>query len=134
MQTVTYESLIADQAWTLVSQHLQNRNDLLTDGILFLESHPVDRPHAGQLVVLQYHLRSTLRKLIEETATFIPLAAPDQQIRRQWMVVHQLNYLLCQVDSEIRGIARQSRDFKHWRDERMMRRRPRTQSKAQHLN
>ncbi|MFC5409537.1 hypothetical protein ACFPMF_09475 [Larkinella bovis] len=114
MKTVTYESIKADQAWITVTQLLQGRNQLLADGITFLEKHPVDHSLAGRLVVIQYHLRATVRRLIDETATTSSKAQAPQQIKRQWMMVHQLNFLLRQIDDELGKMELNSPAFCSW--------------------
>ena len=100
MRAVTYDSLRADEAWNTVSKHLQRRNDLLTAGITYLETHPTDHALAGRLVVLQYHLRATVRQLVRDTAALRPVQTMNQQVQRQWMVVHQMHYLLSQIDDQ----------------------------------
>lgn len=114
MKTVTYESIKADQAWITVTQHLQRRNQLLVDGITFLEKHPADHALAGRLVVIQYHLRATVRRLMDETSATLSPSQQKQQIKRQWLMVHQLNFLLRQIDDELSKMGLKSRDFHSW--------------------
>ncbi|WP_234734902.1 hypothetical protein [Tellurirhabdus bombi] len=123
MLTVTYNSLRADHAWSIASQNLQRRNDFLSAGIRFLEKHPVDHKLASRLVILQYHLRSTVRDLVQETSSMKPAKSQAQQVQRQWMVVHQLHYLLKQIDDQLLQCGRQSSDFRQWREKRIMSRR-----------
>lgn len=114
MKTATYESIKADQAWMTVTQHLQRRNQLLVDGITFLEKHPADYALAGRLVVIQYHLRATVRRLMDETSATTSASQLTQQIRRQWLMVHQMNFLLRQIDDELSKMGLKSRDFHSW--------------------
>jgi hypothetical protein len=114
MKTVSYESIKADQAWITVTQHLQRRNQLLSDGIAFLEKHPADHVLAGRLVVIQYHLRATVRRLMEETATTSSPISLKQQIKRQWLMVHQLHFLLRQIDDELGKMGFNSPIFRSW--------------------
>jgi len=123
MRTVTYESLRADEAWQTVSSHLQRRNDLMTAAITYLETRPAERVLAGKLAVLHYHLRATVRQLVRETAALRPTTDPQQQMRRQWMVVHQMHYLLSQIDDQLLILGRQSADFRRWREKRTLSRR-----------
>jgi len=118
MPKVTYDSMKADQAWLAVASHLHRRNQMLADGVRFLEHHPVDTGLASRLIVLQYHLRATVRRLVNETASFKPSPNYEQQVRRQWQVVHQLNFLLRQIDEELHKSAAQSHTFGRWMDRR----------------
>jgi hypothetical protein len=120
MLTVTYNSLRADHAWSIASQNLQRRNDFLSAGIRFLEKHPADHKLASRLVILQYHLRSTVRDLVQETAALKPAQSQAHQVQRQWMVVHQLHYLLKQIDDQLLLCGRQSSDFRYWREKSIM--------------
>jgi|GEM_PF-1491585 len=129
MKTVTYASIKADEAWGTVSQHLQRRNDLLTEATNFLENHPSDHVLAGRIVVLQYHLRSTVRQLVRQSTTFPPATSVDQQLNRQWMVVHQMHYLLRQIDDQLLAFGRQSPALRNWREARSLRKRVRPVSK-----
>lgn len=114
MKSVSYDSIKADQAWLTVTQHLQRRNQLIADGIYFLEKHPADHSLAGRLVVIQYHLRATIRQLVAETSAMGPAAQLRQQIRRQWLMVHQLNFLLRQIDDELSKMGGKSPAFRSW--------------------
>ncbi|WP_128546114.1 hypothetical protein [Larkinella soli] len=121
MRTVSYDSIKADQAWVAVTQHLQRRNQLLADGVSFLELHPSDHALAGRLVVLQYHLRATVRRLVTETSQARPMPSLPQLVRRQWLVVHQLTFLLRQIDDELRKTGAKSPAFRSWMDQRNQR-------------
>jgi hypothetical protein len=114
MKNLSYDSIKADQAWIIVTQHLQSRNQLLADGIYFLEKHPADHPLAGRLVVIQYHLRATVRRLVDETSTSQPASHLNQQVKRQWLMVHQLNFLLRQIDDELSKMGVKSPAFRSW--------------------
>jgi len=65
-QKLTYESLKAEQAWMVVSEQLQQRNSLLSMGINHLERLPGDLPVASRLMIIRYHLRTSLRRLTAE--------------------------------------------------------------------
>ncbi|GAB3928270.1 hypothetical protein [Larkinella terrae] len=114
MKTVSYDSIKADQAWITVTQLLQRRNQLLADGIKFLEKHSADQALAGRLVVIQYHLRATVRRLVDETSTAQSPAQLAQQVKRQWLMVHQLNFLLRQIDDELSKMGVSYPNFRSW--------------------
>ncbi|MFD1144316.1 hypothetical protein ACFQ4C_24530 [Larkinella insperata] len=114
MRKVSYDSIKADQAWLTVTQHLQRRNQLIAEGIFFLEKHPVDQSMAGRLVVIQYHLRSTVRQLVNETSETGPTTQPKQQVKQQWMLIHQLSFLLRQIDEELSTMGGKSPAFRSW--------------------
>ncbi|GAB3906776.1 hypothetical protein GCM10028803_39680 [Larkinella knui] len=114
MKTVSYESIKADQAWITVTQHLQRRNQLLADGIAYLQKHPTDHAMANRLAVIQYHLRATVRRLMDETAATRSPTQMKQLIKRQWLMIHQLNFLLRQIDDEVRKMGITSPVFRSW--------------------
>ncbi len=116
MQTVTYESLKAEQAWMVVSEQLNQRNTLLSRGISHLEHSTVELPMASRLMILRYHLRHSLRRLTAD-ARQLP-AQPNMagQINSQWMHIHQLHFLLRQIDSELRNASEDSDHFREWLD------------------
>ncbi len=114
MQTVTYESLKAEQAWMVVSDQLNQRNTLLSRGISHLESSPVELPLASRLMILRYHLRHSLRRLTAEARRFPHTADHAGRLHSQWMHVHQLHFLLRQVDAELNNASDDSDQFRDW--------------------
>jgi hypothetical protein len=114
MQPITYDSLKAEQAWMVVSEQLNQRNTLLSRGISHLEADPGELPLASRLMILRYHLRHSLRRLTAE-ARQLP-TQPDQiaQLHRQWMHIHQLHFLLRQIDNELRTASDDSTPFREW--------------------
>lgn len=114
MKTVSYESIKADQAWITVTQHLQGRSKLLSDGVSFLEKHPLDHSLAGRLVIIHYHLRATVRRLMNETCATPSATHLQQHVKRQWLMVHQLNFLLRQIDDELNKMGSKSPAFRSW--------------------
>lgn len=121
MQTVTYESLKAEQAWMVVSDQLNQRNTLLSRGISHLESSPVELPIASRLMILRYHLRHSLRRLTAEARQMTPRSDKAAQLHLQWMHIHQLHFLLRQVDSELRNASHDSDSFREWLDSLQLR-------------
>ena len=118
MTTITYESLKAEQAWMIVSEQLQQRNSLLGRGINQLERYPSELPTASRLMILRYHLRHGLRQLTSE-ARQIKRHVPDEtrsaeQLRQQWLHVHQLFFLLRQIDAELRTAQADSDALRRW--------------------
>ena len=114
MTTVTYESLKAEQAWLIASEQLQQRNTLLGRGIAQLEQYPNELPMASRLMILRYHLRHSLRQLTQEARQLkadsrSPVAGT---LHYQWQHVHQLFFLLRQIDTELHK-ARASSDPLH---------------------
>lgn len=118
MMGITYESLKAEQAWIIVSEQLQHRNALLGRSIYQLEQHPEELPTASRLLILRYHLRHSLRQLARETRRLKQRSpaqsAPTQQLRQQWLHVHQLFFLLCQIDTELKTAESDSLVLRTW--------------------
>ncbi|GAB3253455.1 hypothetical protein GCM10027347_13250 [Larkinella harenae] len=114
MKTVSYESIKADQAWIAVTQLLQSRNKLLAEGVSFLEKHPKDYAMAGRLVIIQYHIRATVRQLMDEACAVPNASHQKQHVKRQWLLVHQLNFLLRQIDHELDNMGVNSPGFRSW--------------------
>ncbi len=116
MTTVTYESLKAEQAWLIASEQLQQRNTLLGRGIAKLEQYPNELPMASRLMILRYHLRHSIRQLTREaklTKADTRAGSPAaEQLRYQWQHVHQLFFLLRQIDVEMHK-ARANSDTLH---------------------
>jgi hypothetical protein len=116
MQTVTYESLKAEQAWMVVSDQLNQRNTLLSRGISHLEANPGELPIASRLMILRYHLRHSLRRLTAETRQLPAQADQAARLHRQWMHIHQLHFLLRQVDNELQNASDDSNPLREWLD------------------
>lgn len=114
MQTVTYESLKAEQAWMVVSEQLNQRNTLLSRGISHLEHSIIELPLASRLMILRYHLRHSLRRLTAEARQLPAQANRAGQLHSQWMHIHQLHFLLRQVDNELRTASADSDHFREW--------------------
>lgn len=117
MTTITYESLKAEHAWMIVSEQLQQRNTLLGRGINQLEQYSAELPTASRLLILRYHLRHSLRQLTAETRKLRqkPVGSPSaEQIRQQWRHVHQLFFLLRQIDAELKKAQTQSNTLRTW--------------------
>lgn len=121
MQTVTYESLKAEQAWMVVSDQLNHRNTLLSRGISHLERHSTELPIASRLMILRYHLRHSLRKLTAEARQLPRSADAARAINSQWMHIHQLHFLLRQIDDELNHASADSNSLRHWLESAEMR-------------
>ena len=117
MRTVTFKSLQADQAWLVVSEQLTQRNMLLSRSISKLEQYRQTLPVASRLMTLRYHLRQSLRRLAAERSLSLP-ATTDQAValNRQWCHVHELYFLLRQVDTELTHARDSSEAFDQWLD------------------
>lgn len=114
MQTVTYESLKAEQAWMVVSEQLNQRNTLLSRGISHLEHSTPELPLASRLMILRYHLRHSLRRLTADARQLPAQVNIAGQLHSQWMHIHQLHFLLRQVDRELRNASDDSDRFRDW--------------------
>ncbi|MBC8151349.1 MAG: hypothetical protein H7Z72_00395 [Bacteroidetes bacterium] len=118
MTTVTYESLKAEQAWIIVSEQLQQRNSLLSRGISRLEQYPAELPIASRLMILRYHLRHSIRRLTSEAKPLSGKTPAEtrsaEQLRQQWRHVHQLFFLLRQIDAELRTAQAESDTLRTW--------------------
>lgn len=118
---LTYESLKAEQAWLVVSEQLQQRNALLSMGINHLEKLPGDLPIASRLMVLRYHLRTSLRKLTSDARRSTTDGTSVEQLRMQWQQIHQLFFLLRQIDAELENATTDCDSFRLWLDSRPQR-------------
>ena len=118
---LTYESLKAEQAWMVVSDQLQQRNALLSMGINHLEHKSGDLPIASRLMVLRYHLRTSLRKLTSEARRPANLENSVEQLHKQWQQIHQLFFLLRQIDVELENATFDCTNFRLWIDSRQQR-------------
>ena len=116
MKTVTYESLKAEQAWIIVSEQLNQRNTLLSRGISHLEHSLIELPLAGRLMILRYHLRHSVRRLNADAHQLPTQVHMVGQLHSQWMHIHQLHFLLRQIDNELRNASDDSDHFRDWID------------------
>jgi hypothetical protein len=114
MKTISYESLRAEHAWMIVSDQLQQRNNMLAKGISHMERDPAELPMASRLIMLRYHLKMSLRQLTHE-ARLQPRSAEDaERLHRQWLHVHQLFFLLRQIDIELGRAANENDTLHSW--------------------
>ena len=114
MRTVTFESLQADQAWMVVSDQLNQRNSLLSRSISKLEQQQQTLPVASRLMTLRYHLRQSLRRLTAESRQLPTTTDQAQALNRQWCHIHELYFLLRQVDAELLHAREASEAFNQW--------------------
>ena len=114
MQTVTYESLQAEHAWMIVSDQLQQRNNVLAKGISHMERNPTELPMASRLIMLRYHLKMSLRQLTQEARRAAQNATPSDQLHRQWLHIHQLFFLLRQIDTELGRASTENDTLRAW--------------------
>ncbi len=116
MRTIKYEALQAEQAWMVVSDQLNHRNTLLSRGISQLERHHRSLPVASRLMTLRYHLRQSLRRLTAESRQRPTSADHAAALNQQWCHVHELYFLLRQVDAELTNARYESNDLREWLD------------------
>ena len=116
MRTVTFESLQADQAWMVVSYQLNQRNTLLSRSISKLEQLPQTLPVASRLMTLRYHLRQSLRRLTNESRRLPATTDQAEALNRQWCHIHELYFLLRQVDAELLTARDESQPLNDWLD------------------
>ena len=114
MKTVTYNSLQAEHAWMIVSDQLQQRNNMLAKSISHMERHPGDLPMASRLIILRYHLKMSLRQLTQEARQQRQKPLSDSRLAEQWLHVHQLFFLLRQIDSELGRAATENTMLRSW--------------------
>jgi hypothetical protein len=114
MRTVTYESLQADQAWMVVSDQLNQRNTLLSKSISKLEQYPQTLTIASRLMTLRYHLRQSLRRLTAEARQRPTTTTQAEALNRQWCHVHELYFLLRQIDAELINAREDSPALNDW--------------------
>ncbi len=113
-KSANYESMNAEHAWMVVSDQLQQRNNVLGRSIAQLERFPAETRMAGRLTVLRYHLKMSLRQLTQSVHT-TPRATDDAQLlARQWQHVHQLFFLLRQIDAEFNRAIDDSGTLRTW--------------------
>ena len=114
MKTVSYESLRAEHAWMVVSDQLQQRNTMLAKSISYMERNPVELPMASRLMMLRYHLKMSLRRLTQE-ARQQPRSPEDAGLlHQQWLHIHQLFFLLHQIDMEMNRATGESNTLQSW--------------------
>ena len=116
MKTVTYELLQAEQAWMIVSDQLQQRNNVLAKSISHMERNPGELPMASRLIMLRYHLKMSLRQLTQEARQQKIKPTNDNRVAEQWMHIHQLFFLLRQIDSELGRATTENNTLRSWLD------------------
>ncbi len=116
MQTVSYESIRAEQAWMIVSDQLQHRNSLLAKEISHMERCRSELPMASRLMMLRYHLKMSLRQLTNEARQQARTTPDANRLRQQWLHVHQLFFLLRQIDTELSQAALENEKLRLWVD------------------
>lgn len=114
MKNVTYESLQAEQAWMIVSDQLQQRNNMLAKSISHMERNPKELPMAGRLIMLRYHLKMSLRQLTQTPRQVSGPPSPTRQLANQWQHVHQLLFLLHQIDTELGRATTENDTLRAW--------------------
>ncbi|GAB2593901.1 hypothetical protein [Spirosoma areae] len=114
MKIATYESLQAEHAWMIVSDQLQQRNNMLAKSISHLERNPTELPMASRLIILRYHLKMSLRQLTQEARQQSRSAKNANDLANQWQHVHQLFFLLRQIDSELGRAANENNRLRSW--------------------
>ncbi|MVM31560.1 hypothetical protein GO755_16050 [Spirosoma sp. HMF4905] len=114
MQNLTYESLQAEYAWMLVSDQLQQRNNVLAKSISHMERSPKELPMASRLIILRYHLKMSLRQLTQAARQQKPEAQNSNRLADQWQHIHQLFFLLRQIDNELGRATSESQALRSW--------------------
>lgn len=116
MRIVTYESLQAEHAWMIVSDQLQQRNNMLAKGISHMERNATGLPMASRLMMLRYHLKMSVRQLTQEARQQLKSNSSANQLADQWRHVHQLLFLLRQIDAELGRATNESEPLRLWLD------------------
>lgn len=93
MQNLSYESLQAEYAWMLVSDQLQQRNNVLAKSISHMELSAKELPMASRLIILRYHLKMSLRQLTQAARQQKPESQNGNRLADQWQHIHQLFFL-----------------------------------------
>lgn len=114
MKIATYESLQAEHAWMIVSDQLQQRNNMLAKGISHMERNASDLPIASRLMMLRYHLKMSVRQLTQEARQQRHSTQLDNRLVNQWRHVHQLLFLLRQIDAELGRATNESEPLRMW--------------------
>ncbi|QIP13277.1 hypothetical protein G8759_11885 [Spirosoma aureum] len=116
MKTVSYEALQAEHAWMIVSDQLQQRNNVLAKGISHMERNPAELPMASRLMILRYHLKMSLRQLTQEARQQARTLQDTNRLHQQWQHVHQLFFLLRQIDAELNRASYENNTLRSWMD------------------
>jgi hypothetical protein len=114
MKTASYESIQAEHAWMIVSDQLQQRNNVLAKGISHMERNPAELPMASRLMILRYHLKMSLRQLTNEARQSARNLEEANRLHHQWQHVHQLFFLLRQIDAELSQATRENDRLRSW--------------------
>ncbi|GAB3499260.1 hypothetical protein GCM10027341_22190 [Spirosoma knui] len=114
MKTITYESLRAEHAWMIVSDQLQQRNNMLAKSISHMERNPTELPMASRLMMLRYHLKMSLRQLTQEARRLAQTSQDPDRLHQQWLHVHQLFFLLRQIDTELNRASDENSTLRAW--------------------
>ncbi|MFD2936871.1 hypothetical protein [Spirosoma flavum] len=114
MRNVTYNFLQAEHAWMIVSDQLQQRNNMLAKSISHMERSQSELPMASRLIILRYHLKMSLRQLALEARQQRQNLQNDSQLADQWMHVHQLFFLLRQIDNELGRATTENNILRLW--------------------
>ncbi len=114
MKIVTYDSLQAEHAWMIVSDQLQQRNNMLAKSISHMERNQSELPMASRLIILRYHLKMSLRQLTHEARQQKQKIERTNQLAEQWMHVHQLFFLLRQIDNELGRATTENDILRSW--------------------
>lgn len=117
MKTITYESLRAEHAWMIVSDQLQQRNNMLAKSISHMERDPAELPMASRLMMLRYHLKMSLRQLTQEARQQARTTQEAARLHQQWQHVHQLFFLLRQIDTELSRATHENDSLREWVDQ-----------------
>jgi hypothetical protein len=114
MKIVTYDSLQAEHAWMIVSDQLQQRNNMLAKSISHMERNQSELPMASRLIILRYHLKMSLRQLTQEARQHKRNSQRKNELAEQWMHVHQLFFLLRQIDNELGRATTENDILRSW--------------------
>ncbi len=114
MKSISYESLRVEHAWMIVSDQLQQRNNMLAKGISHLERKPTELPTASRLMLLRYHLKMSLRQLTQEVRWQAQSERAPEGLHQQWLHVHQLFFLLRQIDLEFGRATHENDRLQAW--------------------
>ncbi|GAB4026687.1 hypothetical protein [Spirosoma koreense] len=116
MNIVKFESLQAEHAWMIVSDQLQQRNNMLAKGISHMERTPKELPMASRLMMLRYHLKMSVRQLTQEANQYRRCNTDQSkdQLAAQWRHVHQLLFLLRQIDTELGRATSENETLRVW--------------------
>lgn len=79
-----------------------------------MERNSFSQPIASRLMILRYHLKMSVRQLTQETRNKPSTPELDSQIASQWHHVHQLLFLLRQIDTEFGRATSESEVLRSW--------------------